>query len=353
MHTKKIEHNARVMVDLCAKNGVTVSGVIKGASGLLPVCNAFRKGGVSSLSSSRMPQLRAIKEIWPDQETLLLRIPMMCELDEVIRYADVSLESDVETLKALDARCLALGRTHRVILMVDLGDLREGFFEDDDLYAAAKLVEDAKGLVLEGIGTNLGCYGSIEPDAKNLGRLCSQAEHIESMIGRKLAVVSGGSTTSIPLLLDGTMPKGVNQLRVGTEVLMLDEEKDHHFEVPGIYGDAFTLEAQLIEKRRKATFPIGTLSVDAFGNKPHYVDRGRRIRGLIAVGRQDVGDMTQLHPQDERIKVYGGSSDHTILDLEDCADDYAIGDIVSFTMDYENLMHSSLSPYVAKEFVDD
>ncbi|WEV71804.1 alanine/ornithine racemase family PLP-dependent enzyme [Bifidobacterium sp. ESL0790] len=353
MHTKKIEHNARVVVDLCAKNGITVSGVIKGASGLLPVANAFRKGGVTSLSSSRMPQLRAIKEIWPDEETLLLRIPMMCELDEVVRYADVSLESDVQTLKALDERCVALGRTHRVILMVDLGDLREGFMDDDELYAAAEQVENAKGLVLEGVGTNLGCYGSIEPDVTNLGRLCSLAEHIEAKIGRKLNTISGGSTTSIPMLLNNVMPERVNQLRIGTEVLMRDEQEDHNFEVPGIYGDAFTLEAQIIEKRRKPTFPIGTLSVDAFGNKPHYVDEGKRVRGLIAVGRQDVGDMTQLHPQDQRIRVYGGSSDHTILDLNDCADDYGIGDVVSFTMDYENLMHCSLSPYVSKEFVDD
>ncbi|MDF7663728.1 alanine/ornithine racemase family PLP-dependent enzyme [Bifidobacterium sp. ESL0763] len=348
----KLGENVRNVLGLCADNGIDVAVVVKGANGLMPIVNAYRQAGAKTIASSRLEQLEAVRRMWPDQQTLDLRIPMLSELQQMIDCADISLESEVETLAKLDELCVAQHRTHRVILMVDLGDLREGFFKEEDLYAAARQVEDAKGLVLEGIGTNLGCYGSIEPDETNLGRLCELAEHIESVIGRKLAVVSGGASTSLSLLTHHTMPKGINHLRIGDNFLLRDMEYYFDYAIPDLNGDAFTLQAEIIEKKEKPTYPIGHISVDAFGNTPEYVDEGIRTRGLLAIGRQDIGDMTKLHPVDKRIKIYGGSSDHTIIDLTDCDGDYQLGDTVEFTLEYENVLYSTGSPYVHKKYVD-
>ncbi|MGO2852536.1 MAG: alanine racemase, partial [Tetragenococcus koreensis] len=112
----------------------------------------------------------------------------------------------------------------------------------------------------------------------------------------------------------------------------------------------FKLSAEIIEIKEKPTYPIGTISVDAFGNTPEYTDQGIRKRALLAVGRQDIGDMNKLHPYDENIKVFGGSSDHTIIDLTDCSNNYQIGDIVSFELEYENVLYATGSTYIAKEY---
>ncbi|WEV71803.1 alanine/ornithine racemase family PLP-dependent enzyme [Bifidobacterium sp. ESL0790] len=348
----KLRENVKTVLGLCSENGIDVAVVIKGANGLMPIVSAYRDAGAKTIASSRLPQLEAVRDMWPDQQTLDLRIPMQSELQEMVDCADISLESELETLKMLDELCVSQNRTHRVILMVDLGDLREGFFKEEDLYEAANFVEKSKGLVLEGIGTNLGCYGSIEPDETNLGRLCELAEHIEGEIGRKLNVVSGGASTSLTLLTHHTMPKGINHLRIGDNILLRDMEYYFDYKLPGLNGDAFTLQAEIVEKREKPTYPIGHISVDAFGNTPEYVDEGIRTRGLLAVGRQDIGDMTKLHPIDKRIKIYGGSSDHTIIDLTDCKDDYQLGDTVDFTLEYENVLYSTGSPYIHKNYVD-
>ena len=36
------------------------------------------------------------------KETVLLRLPMMGEIEEVVRFADISLNSEIQTIRLLD-----------------------------------------------------------------------------------------------------------------------------------------------------------------------------------------------------------------------------------------------------------
>ena len=147
---------------------------------------------------------------------MLIRIPMFNEINELVKFASVSLNSELETLNMIQKECELQGKKHKVILMLDLGDLREGVFDEEEFINLAEYVENnLKDVELYGVGTNLGCYGSIRPTEENLGRLCEIAEIIESKINRRLDMISGGATSSLPLLIDGKMPKRVNNLRIG------------------------------------------------------------------------------------------------------------------------------------------
>lgn len=85
------------------------------------------------------------------------------------------------------------GKFHEVIIMSDLGDLREGFWDEEELVDCAKVVEqELDNIILKGVGTNLGCYGSIKPTATKMNELISIAEHVEERIERKLELISGG-----------------------------------------------------------------------------------------------------------------------------------------------------------------
>ena len=56
---------------------------------------------------------------------------------------------------------------------------------------------------------------------------------------------------------------------------------------------------------------------------------------------------------DEGVKVLGGSSDHLIVDTEDSAREYAVGDELCFRMRYENLLRVFLADEVRKVFSED
>ena len=332
--------NVRAVADRCHNAGVTLAGVVKGANGPLPINRLFAENGCDQLASSRLSQLRRCVGL--GKPTMLIRVPMMSELEEIAQICDYSLHSDLSVLKALNQICAREHRQHKVVLMMDLGDLREGWWEEDQLFSAALTVErELDNLTLAGIGTNLGCYGAVVPDEENMGRLIAMAERIEEAIGHPLEIISGGATTTFRMLHLGTLPKRINHLRIG-EAILVNYDLNYEWGVTDmdyISTHAFTLEAQVLECRRKPTHPVGTSFVDCLGNRPVYEDRGIRRRALIGVGKLDMGSVARLIPLDEGVVYIGGSSDHTILDVEDSPRPWSAGDIMRFDIAYSELMY--------------
>ena len=350
----KLYENVSNTVALCEKAGIAVAGVIKGVNGLMGVCEGFVKGGCAQIASSRINQLENAKRYFPEAETLLLRVPMASELDEMIRCSDISLNSERATIDLLEARCAEQKLTHSVILMMDLGDLREGFFESEELIQLAVYIEKSLEWVkLKGIGTNLGCYGAIKPTVENLGRLCATAEAIEQSIGRKLDIVSGGATSTLPLMLEGKVPEKVNHLRLGEGILLnMDLPEIWGVPFPMLHQDSFVLNAQIVEIKTKPSYPVGEIFIDAFGHTPEYEDRGIRKRAILAVGKQDFAMDDKLNPHDARVQIIGSSSDHLIVDIEDTDQAYQVGDIMSFQIYYGPLLHLCTSEYVSKRYIN-
>jgi len=207
---------------------------------------------------------------------------------------------------------------------------------------------------LYGIGTNLGCYGSIKPTESNLGRLCDIAERIEGLINRELDMISGGATSSLTLLWDGKMPSKINNLRVGEGILVAKDLDDFwKYDMSMLYQDSFVLKAQIVEVKNKPTHPIGERFIDAFGNVPTYKDRGIRKRALLAIGKQDFVSLDTLIPVDNDIELIGGSSDHLIIDIENCSKEYKLGDVLEFNIYYPHLLYLCGSKDVKKVFVQE
>jgi len=343
INLNKLESNTRLLVEKCAAHGISVSAVTKVFCGIPEIAEAVAKGGAAYLADSRIENLIKMRHI--NLPKVLLRIPMLSQVKEVVEYADISLNSEYEVIKALSEESQKKGKVHDIILMIDLGDLREGVWVDDAVDYAGKILE-LKGIRLVGIGTNLTCYGAVIPKVDNLSKLVEIAESIEKKYGTKLSIISGGNSSSIYLVENGTIPSGINNLRLG-ESIVLGNETAYGNRIEGSYNDCFTLCAEIIELKEKQSVPIGEIGVDAFGNKPTYVDRGIRKRAILAIGKQDVR-IDGLTPIDERIIILGASSDHMIIDVTDSQKNYSIGDIVEFTMDYGALLSATTSDYVNK-----
>ncbi len=305
---------------------------------------------VDYMADSRMKNLSSYAEYARanGKETVLLRLPQPGEIKEVVRYVDLSFNSEVETIALLNEEAGKQGVNHKVVLMIDVGDLREGIFmgNEEEIFSTVRKTLTMKNITLYGLGVNLTCYGAIIPTKENLSLLCNWADRIEGKLGIHLEMLSGGNSSSIYLIDKGEMPDRINNLRLG-ESFLLGNDTAYGTKLPGTCDDAFLLEAQLIERKEKPSLPIGEVGVDAFGQKPVYEDRGMMKRGILAVGKQDISP-DSLFPLDPQIKVLGASSDHLLLDMTGAKHKYKVGDILSFKVGYGSLLQAMTSPYVEK-----
>lgn len=339
-----LRSNADAVISRCRGMGIRVCGVIKGVDGLPEAARVLHAAGAAELGTSRLEQVAKCRAAGVPGPWLLIRIPGLTELPDVVSLCETSLQSEWPTLLALEEECLRQNKTHRVIVMTDLGDLREGFWDKKELVDVCERVErDLPHVHLAGIGVNLTCYGSTKPTPEKMNELVGLARQVEQRIGRKLEIVSGGATSSFTLVHWGTMPAGVNHLRIGEAILLgKDLQVDWGIrDMDYLRMDALTLRAEVVEVKDKPTYPIGEFAIDAFGRKPVYEDRGIRRRAILALGRADVGELESLIPREPGLTVIGGSSDHCIVDVEDCPRRLQVGDIVEFSLCYSHMLYAT------------
>ena len=349
----KLRTNAERVNRMCLDAGVELAGVIKGCTGLVECARQFERAGCAFIASSRLEQLEPLKDEGIQTPLMMIRIPMISEASDVVRIADISLNSELETLRALNIQAGAQDRRHQVILMADLGDLREGFWDREELVKAALTVENSLyNLELAGVGTNLGCYGAVAATPEKLSELAGLAEFIEDKIGRELRFVSGGATSSLPRILDGNIPGRINLLRVGEGILLArDLQELWGYDMSFMHRDVFTLRAEVVEVKKKPTHPVGEIMFDAFGNRPQYEDIGERLRAIVALGKVDYAFTDAIVPRERGIKVLGASSDHTILDVEDMEEPPEVGDVVEFDLTYASMVYVTSSPGIEKVYI--
>ena len=351
---KKLESNLDAVAKITKEQGgCSLMIVTKGLCADKEMCKMVAKHpAVDFMADSRVANIKsyAYEARTNEAMTVLLRIPMHSEVADVVKYVDLSFNSELSTIRLLNEEAAKLGTKHNILLMIDLGDLREGiFYQDEDIiFETVEEILAMKNINLYGIGVNLTCYGAIIPKHDNLSNLVAIARKIEEKFGIKLQMVSGGNSSSIYLIGKGELPEGINNLRLG-ESFLLGNDTAYGEKLPGTTGDALVLEAQIVELKEKPSLPIGEVGVDAFGQKPYYEDRGIIKRAIIAIGKQDT-DIDSMEPLDPDVEILGGSSDHIILDVTKSSKGYKVGDIVQFVVGYGGMLKTATSPFVEKVY---
>ena len=341
--TKNLQHNFNCLKEMCRPYGIRITAVTKGFTSVPEACQALWECHPRAIATSRIDQAKKIKEYDPSITTELLRIPALSECDLVVKYADISLNSELSVLQKLNEEALKQGKIHRVILMKDIGDRREGFESEDVMIDAASMVEyGMPGLKLYGIGANFGCYGSICVSKDKVDWLADIMEKIEAKIGRQLDVLSIGGTQSFHNMAQGELNPRVNDIRAGISLITKAEYTWKE------------LGKTVQELKNKPTMPNGVFGAAALNDERKYVDLGVRKRAILAFGKQDFGGTEEgLTPLDPQIKIWGSSSDHTMLDLEDCDRNYKLGDIVEFRPNYVVTMYATISSNITIKIVDE
>ena len=341
----KIKHNARILKDRFAKKGITITSVIKGIAGSPEIANAILECGINTIAVSKVRDIKKMKESGVKAEFMLTCLPMHTEVADIVKYADISLNSEISTIKLLSEHSLKQGKRHKIILMLELGDLREGILPED-IDSVIEQTTPLEGIDLYGIGTNLACFGGIRPSEKNMAELSRVVDHIQRKYHIKIDMVSGGNSANYEWLSRTDNTGNINNLRIG-EAILLGRESINKNKIPDLYIDAFTLICEVIESKFKPSQPFGDKCQNAFGYRPEFTDIDSIDRIIVGIGEQDV-DTKAIEP---RIKadILGASSDHLILHIKN--NGIEVGSEIQFDIKYSALLRLSTSPYVKKVFI--
>jgi len=249
---KKIRYNADKMIGECKNREINVAAVTKGFCANENITEALVDCGVDILADSRIQNLKKLSKF--NITKMLIRIPMLSEVSDVVKYTDISLVSELETIKKISSEALKQNKILDIILMIDLGDLREGIFFEEEIYEIVKEILLLKGVNLLGVGTNLLCYGGVMPTKENLSKLVNIKKNIESDFNINLKVISGGTSGTTSLLKNNGVPEEINQFRLGCSLTMGIGLNDDPIE--GLYTDAFKLVVELVSITKDKNFKV-------------------------------------------------------------------------------------------------
>lgn len=348
LHAHKLAHNYQYLNRLFSENDIEWAVVAKVLCGneeflkcLLEICD-------KDFCDSRLTNLRHIKELSPETQTVYIKPPAKRLVQSIVKYADVSFNSEIDTIKALSEEAVKQDKIHKIIIMVEMGELREGIMVKD-LSRFYREAVKLPNIEITGLGTNLKCLNGILPDEQKLSELNRFKEMIEESYHTQIPYISAGSSVTIPLIFKNEVPEGINHFRVG-ETLFFGTDVYNDSVIEGMYQDVFKLTAEIIEIIEKPMVPTGEVGTNLSGETPTYDETDSEktaVRAIVDVGILDI-DPKHICPIPPGIEILGASSDMMVLNLSDNHSCYQVGDTIDFSMNYMAVLRAMNSVYVDK-----
>lgn len=311
---------------------------------------------IHSIGDSRISNLRAVKNVNKDLVTMYIKPPAIPLVPEIVEVADISLNTSIDTIKAIEDECIKQDKFHKVIIMIEMGELREGVMRDK-VVEFYEYIFNLTRVEVIGIGTNLGCMYGIEPTYDKLIQLSLYKELIEAKFKKKMEVVSGGSSINLPMLNSGRIPKNINHLRIGEAVFFgtspLDEKQ-----FMDLHTDVFVYKGNIIEMEEKETIPDGVMTTGNIGHTGDMEAVGsadeivKTHKAIVDFGILDV-DFNDIAAKDDKLKFVGTTSDMTVYEIPKFKNKptYNVGDTIDFSATYMGVAKLMNSKFIEKIIV--
>ena len=351
LNKTKLRENYNYLDNLFTGNNIKWSVVSKMLSGNKVFLNELLNFDIKQISDSRISNLKVIKSICPGIETIYIKPPAKRAIQDVVKYADISMNTEIETIRMISAEAEKQNKTHKIIIMIELGELREGVMRDDFIRFYEKVFE-LDNIEVVGIGANLSCLNGVLPNHDKLIQLSLYEQLIEAKFNRQIPFVSGGSSVTIPLINQNLLPKGINHFRVG-ETLFLGTNVYNDTKLENMHSDVFRLYSEIIELIEKPKVPMGEMGTNLEGKSFDFKSKDTMktsYRAIIDLGLLDV-EMNHLTLIDKSLKMIGASSDMIVVDLDTNESNYKVGDLIEFKMDYMATLRIMNSRYIDKKVI--
>lgn len=347
-YREKLRTNYEYLATLFSENDMSWGVVTKLFCGNEELIREIIDLGVREIHDSRVSNLKVVKKINPDVQTVYIKPPPKKSIRDIIKYADVSFDTDISTIKLLSEEAVRQDKMHKIIIMIEMGDLREGVLREDLLHFYEQVFK-LPNIDVVGLGTNLNCLHGVMPNADKLIQLALYKQIIELQFNRKIPWISGGTSVTIPLLLRGEIPKGVNHFRIG-ETLYFGVDLFSESTIPGMEESVMELYTEIIEIHEKPRAPSGDIGRDPKGNIL-IVDESlygqMSYRAIVDVGYLDINPK-YLIPVNKKLTIVDASSDMLVIDVGDNDDNYKVGDIIRFKLKYMGALGIMNSNYIDK-----
>ncbi|WP_340106237.1 alanine/ornithine racemase family PLP-dependent enzyme [Rhodohalobacter sp. 8-1] len=352
LYRSELRHNYEYLDKLFKSNDIKWGITTKLLCGNRDFINEVIDLGIGEVHDSRISNLKVVKNIDPDTVTIYIKPPPKDTIPELIKYADISLNTELSTMHELSEEAVRQDKVHKVIIMIEMGDLREGVMRDDlvDFY---EKVFRLPGLEVVGLGTNLNCLHGVMPDGDKLIQLALYKQIIELRFKKKIPLVSGGTTVTIPLLLNNQLPNGINHFRVG-EALFFGKDLFSDGVINGMSDQVMELYTQIIEISEKPMVPTGDLGTNPQGKTAEIneKDRGKTAyRAIVDIGTLDI-QPNYLIPVNDNLTISDASSDMLVLDVGENPEGYKVGDMIRFKLKYMGALGLMSSDYIEKKVAD-
>lgn len=351
LYKDKLANNYRYLDSLFKKNDIEWAVVSKLLCGNEDYIRELLALGPKEVCDSRISNLKVVKKINPEVQTVYIKPVAKREIKNLVKYADASFNTEFRTIKWISDEAVRQNKTHKIIIMIELGDLREGIMGDHlmDFYGS---IFELPNIKVTGIGANLNCLHGVMPSEDKLIQMSLYKQLIEAKFNRQIPWVTGGTSVVIPMIFRSLIPKGINHFRIG-ETLFFGADLFDGSTIPGMESDVFKLHAQIIEITEKPKIPSGTMEANPSGEvfEVNEDDYGKTsYRAILDIGLLDVHS-DFLIPEDENLEFTGASSDMLIVDLGSSKRDYKVGDFLSFKLKYMGALTLFNSDYIEKKVV--
>lgn len=360
IQTEKIKDNIKSLSDFFEKHNIHWSLVTKVFSGDKEFLKHILKEDViekiNSVGDSRLTSLRNLKAVNPNMRTIYIKPPAEVYADDVVQFADISLNSSLSTIEALNEAAGKQNKIHQVIIMIELGELREGV-NRENLISFYEKAFDLPNIEVIGLGSNLGCMYGVEPNYDKLLQLSIYKELISARFKKDLRFISGGSSITLPLIERGSVPKNINHFRIGEAAFFgVSPLKNEQF--MNLHTDTFEFRANIIELEKKKIVPEGIISEANIGHTANFDTEDATettAKAILDFGMLDVDD-ADLEALDKDVKFVGITSDMMVVDIgrnrtKEGKKKYHVGDEIVFKTNYMAVARLLNSKFIDKKFI--
>jgi predicted amino acid racemase len=351
LYRKRLRHNYNYIENVFRQNRIEWGIVTKLLCGNRIYLEEVVNLNIRQLLDSRLSHLRVIKKIAPHIQTVYIKPPAKRSITGIIKFADVSFNTQYETILFLSKEAMRQKKLHKIILMIEMGDLREGIM-GEKLVSFYQKVFNLPNIRIVGIGTNLNCLHGVMPSQDKLIQLSLYKQLLETKLKKKIKWVSGGTSVMFPMIFKKQIPKNINHFRIG-ETLYFGMNLITGKKFSDMRDDVFVLSSEIIEIEEKPALPFGELGLNPSGEMME-IDKNlygkKQTRAIIDIGLLDINP-DFLISADKKINIVAASSDMLVLDISDSDKNYRVGDLVNFKLKYMGALGIMNSMYIDKYVV--
>lgn len=329
INLSKIAYNAEVLHSLLAEQDIHFTPVVKCVAGDKKILEMLIDLGFNHFAESRLENIN--KEFHDKCSYLLLRPTPKKQYLELVENVKMSIQTEIQTIREINDIAGKLNKKHQIMLMIDWKDGREGVLTYDMLDYIKEIIA-MKHIQFVGIAFNFMCFKSLAPTEDDIFAINQFVQAIENAIGFRLKIISGGNSSMLPQLMYNDLGR-INELRIG-EALFRGVDTTTYQPIPRLFQDAITLEAEIIEI------------------KPRLLEGSQcYLQAILDIGYIDTV-INKIIPLNDKVKIIGATSDHLMIDLGN-QDFYQVGDMISFSLEYEALSQIMYHQKISKSYVKD